>query len=250
MKLGRLDYCLSIKDIKKSFDFYSKLDFQIVEGKVEENWVVVEHGNLRLGLYQDERTGSTLNFRGANMLKVAELIKELGISPVRSKYYDDGTGSITIKDPDGYVLFFDTHETELHLGENLEIDLSNIYHAKPNLLLGRTDLCLDVSNIETSLKFYKNLGLEEKGGNIEEQWVILTQSNLRLALFEANKPSTTINFRGGNVRNIFASLESKGIKFEKLPEDEEDGSVGATLRDPDDNLIYFNTSPEEVIMYK
>ena len=32
MKLGRLDYCLSIKDINKSFDFYSKLDFKIVEG--------------------------------------------------------------------------------------------------------------------------------------------------------------------------------------------------------------------------
>jgi catechol 2,3-dioxygenase-like lactoylglutathione lyase family enzyme len=247
MKLGRLDYCLSVEDTKTSYEFYSNLDFHIVEGNLDENWIVMEHGNLRLGLYQDESPGTTLNFRGADIREVASLIKKLEISPEQSKYFDDGTGSITIKDPNGYVIFFDTHETELKLGKEYKFDFDQIYQAKPSIMLGRTDLCLDVSNLQESVEFYENLGLVRLEGNMDDKWIILSQGNLRLALFEADETAITINFRGGDVKSIYDILMEKQIQFEKPPMEEDDGSVGMTLYDPDGNFIYFNTASDETI---
>ncbi len=245
MKLGRLDYCLSIKDINASFNFYSKLDFQIVEGKIEENWLVMEHGNLRLGLYQDGEGKTTLNFRGANINTVSKLLNDLNIEVERSKSFENGTGSINLKDPDGYNIFFDTHETELELGVTYEFDSDNIYPETPNLILGRTDLCLDVSNIQKSAEFYQNLGLRKVQGSIDENWIILSQGNLRLGLFEATSSNVTINFRGGDVEKIYNTLKSEGFEFKDHFNTEEDDSAGASLYDPDSNFIYFNTAPGE-----
>lgn len=245
MRLGRLDYCLSVKDINISFKFYSKLDFQIVEGKLEENWLVIEHGNLRLGLYQDGQGETTLNFRGANVNAISKLLIDSKVGVETSKIFENGTGSINLKDPDGYRIFFDTHETELELGRNYEFDSNNIYQITPRLILGRTDLCLDVSDIQKSAEFYLNLGLRKVQGNIEEKWIILSQGNLRLGLFESPSTNITINFRGGDVEKIYNKLKNDGVEFKDSFNTEEDGSTGASLYDPDGNFIYFNTAQGE-----
>jgi catechol 2,3-dioxygenase-like lactoylglutathione lyase family enzyme len=113
------------------------------------------------------------------------------------------------------------------------------------LQLGRFDLCLDVTDVKKSAEFYKKLGLIEVEGNIEENWVVLSQGNLRLALYQGHIKEITLNFRGGNVQSITNDLKAKGIEFEKDVKIAEDGSVSAEIRDPDGYSIFFDTHPSE-----
>ena len=52
MELGNFSVSLTVKDIKASKAFYEKLDFKEVGGKLEENWIVLQNGNARIGLFQ------------------------------------------------------------------------------------------------------------------------------------------------------------------------------------------------------
>ena len=52
MDLGNFSVSLTVKDIKASKAFYEKLDFKEVGGKLEENWIVLQNGNARIGLFQ------------------------------------------------------------------------------------------------------------------------------------------------------------------------------------------------------
>jgi len=55
-----------------------------------------------------------------------------------------------------------------------------------------------------------------------------------------------LNFRGGDVFTIAAQIKQKGLKFKSDAKIEQDGSAGAVIEDPDSNVIYFNTHPEEL----
>ena len=52
MDLGNFSVSLAVKDIKASKAFYEKLDFKEVGGKLEENWIVLQNGSARIGLFQ------------------------------------------------------------------------------------------------------------------------------------------------------------------------------------------------------
>ena len=104
-------------------------------------------------------------------------------------------------------------------------------------------------DIKKSTEFYTGLGLQHVGGKQEEGWVILSYVNLRLALFQGDIPAWTINFRGGDVDKIYNILKERNFHFEKEANLEEDGSKGATIRDPDGNLIYFNTASSEINLF-
>ncbi|MHA2365503.1 MAG: VOC family protein [Candidatus Hodarchaeales archaeon] len=121
--LGRFDLCLNIKDIHKSVDFYKKLGLLEVEGNIDEGWMVLANGNLRLALYQGHIKEVTLNFRGGNVMEISKKLKDQGFEfhkePVQNK---EGSASATLKDPDGYVIFFDTHHTEKDILKNLKVE--------------------------------------------------------------------------------------------------------------------------------
>ena len=52
MDLGNFSVSLTVKDIKASKVFYEKLDFKVVAGKLEQNWIVLQSGDARIGLFQ------------------------------------------------------------------------------------------------------------------------------------------------------------------------------------------------------
>ncbi|MGD8717531.1 MAG: VOC family protein [Candidatus Zixiibacteriota bacterium] len=110
---------------------------------------------------------------------------------------------------------------------------------------GEFVLCLNVKDLGRSLEFYRRLGLEQIGGVPDEGWAILGRRNLKLGLFEGHIEKNLLNFRGGDVFALARELESRGLTILRGPERESDGSAGAWLADPDDNLIYFNTCPDE-----
>ena len=111
--------------------------------------------------------------------------------------------------------------------------------------LGRVDICLDVKDVRKSFEFYSKMGFKQVEGNLEEGWAVLVHNNLRLGLYEGHIEEMMINFRGGDVFSITKALKEKGFTFEKDVRKEENGGAGATLRDPDGHLIYFNTYPHE-----
>ncbi len=116
-----------------------------------------------------------------------------------------------------------------------------------SFILGRFEYCLNVVDLARSLEFYKKLGFIEKGGDKEDGWVILQHSNLTLALYQGHIPGNVLNFRGADIYKIAQELKARGVVFSEDAREEEDGSVGALLEDPDGNIIYFNTFPGEEI---
>lgn len=52
MDLGNFSVSLTVKDIRASKVFYGKLDFKQVAGKLEQNWIVLQNGTTKIGLFQ------------------------------------------------------------------------------------------------------------------------------------------------------------------------------------------------------
>lgn len=111
--------------------------------------------------------------------------------------------------------------------------------------LGKMFVCLNVKDLKASYDFYSKLGFAQKGGNRDQGWAIMSDGENELHIFQANIASNCLNFRGGDVFDIASSLKEQGLKMHKDAERESDGSDGAWIKDPDGNVIYFNTSPEE-----
>lgn len=122
LELGLFSVSLTVKDIRASKAFYEKLDFRQVGGKLEQNWVVLQNGEVRIGLFQGMFEKNLLTFNpGWNKDKQAlkdfqdvrqlqRRLREKGIQPVaRADEAGSGPAYFTITDPDGNTLLFDQH---------------------------------------------------------------------------------------------------------------------------------------------
>jgi len=122
MDLGNFSVSLAVKDIKASKAFYEKLGFTEVGGKLEQNWVVLQSGQARIGLFQGMFDKNLMTFNPGwtkdketltDFIDVRELqrtFKSRGITP--SPAADESTTGpayFMIKDPDGNSLLFDQH---------------------------------------------------------------------------------------------------------------------------------------------
>jgi len=114
MKLGWCDVCLNVKDLEASKNFYETLGLEIVEGNAEQKYYVLKNDSVRVGLYKEAFEGFMLNFRGGDVLANSAILKEKGLEfysgPTEGK---EGGASATILDPDGNMIFLDTHPVEL-----------------------------------------------------------------------------------------------------------------------------------------
>lgn len=115
--------------------------------------------------------------------------------------------------------------------------------------LGEYHHCLNVEDLEASLDFYQKLGFQLLGDYREDKWAVLKHNNMVLALFQGHIIQNLINFRGGDIETIVKEGKAAGLEFSSPAAKEEDGSWGAEIKDPDGNVIYFNTYPDEREMY-
>ena len=107
--------------------------------------------------------------------------------------------------------------------------------------LGRFEMCLNVRDPAASRAFYETLGFAAVGGSSSDAYLIVRNEAVSVGLYQGHIGENLLNFRGGDVFAIAAALEAAGLTLETPVEVEPDGTHGATLRDPDGNLIYFNT---------
>jgi catechol 2,3-dioxygenase-like lactoylglutathione lyase family enzyme len=113
MDLGWLDVCLCVSDVAASRAFYEKLGFGLVEGDDAEGWAVVANGSARLGLFTRTFMGEdalSLNFRGGNISDIAQRLTDQGLE--FNGKPKGASGSLRLRDPDGYLVFFDSHPGE------------------------------------------------------------------------------------------------------------------------------------------
>ena len=122
MELGNFSVSLAVKDILAARAFYEKLDFKQVGGKPEQNWIVLQNGAARIGLFQGMFDKNIMTFNPgwtkdketpADFTDVRDLqrtFKERGITPApAADESTTGPAFFMIKDPDGNTLLFDQH---------------------------------------------------------------------------------------------------------------------------------------------
>lgn len=122
MTLGNFSISLAVKDLQVSKTFYAKLGFEPVGGDEAQNWLVLQNGPHKIGLFQgmfdaniltfnpgwDTNGKEVESFTDVRDLQVA--LQSQGIEPTsKADPTTTGPASFLIKDPDGNAILVDQH---------------------------------------------------------------------------------------------------------------------------------------------
>lgn len=118
--------------------------------------------------------------------------------------------------------------------------------------LGAFSISLAVKDIHKSKAFYEKLGFTYKGGNIEQNWIVLKNENAVIGLFQGMFEGNIITFNPGwdgnaqnldefdDVRAIQEHLRQAGINLNAEADIQTEGPAYITLTDPDGNNILID----------
>ncbi len=122
MTLGLFSISLNVKDIAASKAFYEKLEFSVVFGEEKQNWLILENGDVKIGLFQGMLEKNCLTFNpgwgpGAKPLKdfedVRDIQKRLRAAGVKiiseADEASSGPANCIVEDPDGNPILLDQH---------------------------------------------------------------------------------------------------------------------------------------------
>lgn len=118
--------------------------------------------------------------------------------------------------------------------------------------LGAFSISLNVSDIHASFEFYKKLGFEKFGGDIEQNWLVLKNGDTLIGLFQGMLEKNTLTFNPGwdanaqalpefsDVREIQKQLKANGIHPIQEADESATGPAHVILADPDGNPILID----------
>jgi lactoylglutathione lyase len=122
MELGNFSVSLAVKDIRASLAFYEKLGFKPVGGKLEQNWIVLQNGSTKIGLFQGMFKKNLMTFnpgwtqervaleRFQDVRELQRAFKTRGLTmAVEADETSQGPAHFMVTDPDGNELLFDQH---------------------------------------------------------------------------------------------------------------------------------------------
>jgi catechol 2,3-dioxygenase-like lactoylglutathione lyase family enzyme len=122
MQLGNFSVSLAVKDLTASRAFYAKLGFEPVGGNPEQNWQVLQNGDVTIGLFQGMFDKNILTFNPGwdaekktldafeDVREIQARLKGAGIElQVETDPDGTGIGHIVLADPDGNQIMFDQH---------------------------------------------------------------------------------------------------------------------------------------------
>ena len=115
MDLGINSLSIAVKDIEKSKEFYETLGFQPIPdgGSVKENWIIMQNGETRIGLFQGMFSNNIMTFNPPNARKIYGRITDAEfdiISASKTIEADSGPCNFMLADPDGNQILFDQFE--------------------------------------------------------------------------------------------------------------------------------------------
>lgn len=118
--------------------------------------------------------------------------------------------------------------------------------------LGAFSISLSVKDIHASKAFYENLGFTFKGGNIEQNWIVLKNGDAVIGLFQGMFEGNLMTFNPGwdqnaqkldefeDVRVIQSHLKASGIALDAEADATTTGPAHIFLKDPDGNVILID----------
>ena len=118
--------------------------------------------------------------------------------------------------------------------------------------LGAFSISLKVKDIKKSVEFYEKLGFTYKGGNIDQNWIVLKNGNTVIGLFQGFIEENTLTFNPGwdqqaqnlpefnDVREIQKKLKAKDVKLDREADEKTTGPEYIILKDPDGNPILID----------
>mgnify|MGYP003458790976 FL=1 len=121
-----------------------------------------------------------------------------------------------------------------------------------NMELGAFSISLKVKDIKKSVEFYEKLGFTYKGGNIDQNWIVLKNGYTVIGLFQGYIEENTLTFNPGwdqsasevnpftDVREIQKKLKEKGVKVDREANETTKGPEYIVLTDPDGNSILID----------
>ena len=121
-----------------------------------------------------------------------------------------------------------------------------------NMELGAFSISLKVKDIKKSVEFYEKLGFTYKGGNIDQNWIVLKNGSTVIGLFQGFIEENTLTFNPGwdqsasevnpftDVREIQKKLKEKGVKIDREANETTKGPEYIVLTDPDGNSILID----------
>lgn len=120
--LGAFSVSLTVKDLRASRDFYSKLGFEVVGGAIDQHWLILRNGTVTFGLFQGMFEKNVLTFnpgwnaKAENVESFTDVrvlqakLEAAGITFVaKAETGSTGPANFMITDPDGNTILVDQH---------------------------------------------------------------------------------------------------------------------------------------------
>jgi lactoylglutathione lyase len=110
MELGTFSVSLAVQDIKASRAFYEKLGFDVIAGNQDQNWLILRHGEAKIGLFQGMFEKNILTFNPRDVRAIQAELKAQDVELVlEADPTTTGPAHITLMDPDGNPILIDQH---------------------------------------------------------------------------------------------------------------------------------------------
>jgi len=123
---------------------------------------------------------------------------------------------------------------------------------EPIMKLGNFSVSLTVKDIAVSRAFYEKLGFTVRGGDQEQNWLILQNESTIIGLFQGMFERNILTFNPGwdndgkklsdftDVRELQSNLKAQGIKPLTEADESTTGPASFILEDPDGNQILID----------
>jgi len=118
--------------------------------------------------------------------------------------------------------------------------------------IGAFSLSLAVKDIQASFEFYQKLGFSKFHGEIDQGWLILSDGDTKIGLFQGMFEKNMLTFNPGwtsnaepvenftDVREIQKQLKASGAKLISEADETTTGPASFMVLDPDENPILID----------
>ena len=130
--------------------------------------------------------------------------------------------------------------------------MSSVPEPNPNMNLGAFSVSLSVKDIHASRAFYEALGFTHKGGDIEQNWIVLQNGVSTIGLFQGMFEGNLMTFNPGwdqraealeeftDIRELQRRMKAAGLSPMMEADESTTGPASLMLKDPDGNLLLFD----------
>jgi catechol 2,3-dioxygenase-like lactoylglutathione lyase family enzyme len=111
MDLGSFSISLAVADIAASRTFYEAMGFEIIDGDQARNWLILQNGAAKVGLFQGMFEKNVVTFNPPDVRSVQKVMKAAGLEFVlEADETTTGPAHATLLDPDGNPVLLDQHD--------------------------------------------------------------------------------------------------------------------------------------------